>query len=102
MLKKWRFVLVLFLLCGVLISCGVEYDLVLSPRSDSDTASGVEEAARIFVIINQNTMTYHADSDCIYAARMTEENRLEICVPDSHYLADHGYTPCSRCAKKTK
>lgn len=102
MLKKWRFVLVLFVICGVLVSCGAERDLVLSPRTDSGMVSVVDGAARVFVIINQNSMTYHVDPDCVYATRMAEANRLEIRVLDLRYLAEHGYTPCSRCAGKTK
>ena len=100
--KKWRLALVLLLLCGMFASCGVERDFVLTPRTDSGTVSGREDAERVVVIINQSTMTYHTDVCCVYAARMAEANRLEIRVPDFRYLAEHGYTPCSRCAGKTK
>ena len=97
-MKAWRALLLLLLVCTFLYACGPESDVVIG-RHDETQATPAETETRFTVIINQNTMTYHIDPACRYAARMAEENRLEIAVPDLEYLTEHGYTPCNGCSQ---
>ena len=86
-----------FLLCLFLFSCAPETDFVISSET-TGTESAYETEIGIFVIINKNSFKYHLNSDCIYVSRMSEANRLEITVPNTDYLEEHGYSGCSRCA----
>lgn len=86
-----------FLLSLFLFSCTPETDFLI-PAETSKTESAYETETGIFVVINKNSFKYHLNPDCIYVSRMSEKNRLEITVPDTDYLEEHGYSGCSRCA----
>ena len=86
-----------FWLCLFLFSCAPETDFVI-PSGTSKTESAYETETGIFVIINKNSFKYHLNPDCTYVSRMSEANRLEITVPDTDYLKEHGYSGCSGCA----
>ena len=88
---------ILILLCLLCSSCGVKADFVISGTSSAEQLEK-EEEARIFVLINKNSRKYHLNRDCIYAIRMSEENRLEIKVKNTEYLREHGYAPCLKCS----
>lgn len=83
----------LFFLCG----CRAETEFTVSSVRIPCFAS-VSEEGRLTVLINKNSGKYHLDPSCVYAARMAEDNRLLIEVPDTEYLTEHGYAPCSRCS----
>lgn len=87
------------LLLGLLLFCGctAKTDFTVPTRTDETRSFHMDEE-RITVLINKNSRKYHLDFSCIYAARMKEENRLLIEVPDTKYLSEHGYEPCSRCS----
>lgn len=77
-----------------------------SPR-ESRESGGMPETSFIheeglFVIINKNSKVFHVSPDCIYAARISAKNRLEITVRDSVYLYEHGYSACGVCSNEYK
>ena len=88
-----------FSLCLVLCSCAPEADFVIPKETAKQTESESEDVNGIFAVINKNSGKYHLNADCVYAARISKENRLEITVPDINYLREHGYSGCSKCAK---
>ena len=102
-MKGPAFVLAALLLLTLLSSCGTQSDIVIhtDTRAQTSSAENTElpnepDEDRLFVVIN------HLDRDCIYAARMSEENRLEIEVVDIEYLTEHGYTACGKCSAAYK
>ena len=97
-MKRLRKTSVCFLLCLFLCSCSPETDFVISHGTALRTDVSYEYETGIFVVINKNSFKYHSDPDCVYASRISSENRLEITVPDTNYLKEHGYSACSRCS----
>jgi hypothetical protein len=91
----------LIILAAVIFLCGCapQTDFQILPTSN-ETATILEKEGRITVLINKNSGKYHLDASCVYAARMADENRLLIEVPDEAYLSEHGYEPCSRCSDR--
>ncbi len=91
----------LTLISFALIFCGcrAQTDVKVCPDAAIPTETE-EDTERITVIVNKNSRKYHLNAACAYALRMAEENRLEIEVPDSDYLREHEYEPCSVCAKE--
>ena len=89
---------VLVIACCLLFgSCGVKADFVIPRETQTISEDIVSEDERISVVINKNSGKYHLKTDCIYASRMSEANRLEIKVKSEEYLREKGYTPCSKC-----
>ncbi len=93
MRKLLMLALLSFFLCG----CSADADVTVSAES-LETTRYAEKEMRVVALINKNSGKFHLDLSCPYAARMAEENRLLIDVPDIEYLTEHGYEPCSRCA----
>ena len=108
-MKKSAFVLAVLLFLAALSSCGTQSDIVIhtDTRVQTSSAEGTElpnepDEDRLFVVINKSSKVFHLDRDCIYASRMSEENRLEIEVMDIEYLTEHGYTACGKCSAAYK
>ena len=95
-----RITLLLLACCLLFSSCGVKPDFVISRETVSPSHTKREEDTRIFVLINKNSKKYHLDPDCIYAADMSESNRLEMKVKSEEYLREQGYTPCAKCSSE--
>ena len=95
-----RLCAILLLCCLLFGSCGVETDFVISREPTESSWTNSEDEAKMLVLINKNSGKYHVDSDCVYASRMSEENRLEIKVKNEEYLLSRGYTPCSKCSSE--
>ena len=77
-----------------------------SPR-ESTKSSVLSETTSVkgdglFVIINKNSKIFHISPDCVYAARISEKNRLEITVRDRVYLYERGYSACGVCSNEYK
>lgn len=113
MKKRW-IPIVLLLAAVMLVSCGNTEEIVIhtgsslpyptqeSTEAESTAASAAEDGDGLTVLINKNSKAFHLAFDCIYASRMSEENRLEIEVESIEYLLEHGYTPCGRCSGEYK
>ncbi len=108
-MKGPAFVLAALLLLTLLSSCGTQSDIVIhtDTRAQTSSAENTElpkepEEDRLIVQHNKSSKVFHLDRDCIYAARMSEENRLEIEVVDIEYLTEHGYTACGKCSAAYK
>lgn len=84
----------------LLSSCVRRGDFVVDLNAETEAV--FYEETGVFVIINQNSRTFHLDADCSYLSRMKEENRMEMMVESTEALLSHGYQPCSRCAKHKK
>ena len=95
-----RITLLLLACCLLFSACGVKADFVISRETVSSSHTKREEDTRIFVLINKNSKKYHLDPDCVYAAAMSESNRLEIKVKSEEYLREQGYAPCAKCSSK--
>ena len=93
---KKQFTATVMLLAILFCGCRPETDVTVLPQT-SVSSETAEDSERLTVLINKNSKKYHTDLTCVYASRMTEENRLTIEVPDIAYLLEHGYEPCSRC-----
>ena len=107
MKKRW-IPIVLLLAAVMLVSCGNTEEIVIHtgsslpyPTQESTEASAADGDG-LTVLINKNSKVFHLAFDCIYASRMSEENRLEIEVESIEYLLEHGYTPCGRCSDEYK
>lgn len=107
-MKKRLFLVAVLLLIAVLTSCGNGKEIIIhtgSPTScqtSESTAAPLPDGEGLMVLINKNSKVFHLASDCIYASRMSEENRLEIKVESVEYLLEHGYTPCGKCSGEYK
>ena len=95
-----RLCAVLLLCCLTFGSCGVNADFVISRETTESSWTNDSDESGMLVLINKNSGKYHLDSDCVYASRMSEENRLEIKVKNEEYLLSRGYTPCSKCSSE--
>lgn len=107
-LKRPISLVALSLLLSLFVSCGTQSDIVIhtgkyaqSSQTENTTEPVVSEEGRILVVINKSSMIFHLP-DCIYASRMSEENRLEIEVESVEYLTEHGYAACGKCAGEYK
>lgn len=109
-MKKLAALLAAWLFCIVLSSCGSGGEIVIHTKAGSisqtkesttDMTESLSEKEGLFVVINKNSMVFHLP-DCIYAERMSSENRLEIEVESAEYLLEHGYTPCGKCCEDWK
>lgn len=108
-MKKLAFVVTALLLLTLLSSCGTQSDIVIhtdtrvqTSATESTELPNVSGEDRLSVVINKSSKVFHLDRDCIYASRMSEENRLEIEVMDIEYLTEHGYTACGKCSAEYK
>lgn len=107
-MKKRLLPIVILLAAVILTSCGNGEDIVIHtephpPRQTEESIPpAVSDGDGLTVLINKNSMVFHVMPDCIYASRMSEENRLEIEVESVEYLLEHGYTPCGRCSGEYK
>ena len=95
-----RLCAVLLLCCLLFGSCGADADFVISRESTASSQTNDCDGTEMLVLINKNSGKYHLDPDCVYASRMSEENRLEIKVKNEEYLLSKGYTPCAKCSSK--
>lgn len=108
-MKKYAFVVAVLLLLAATSSCGTQSDIVIHTDKRVQTSStestelpNEPDEDRLSVVINKSSKVFHLDHDCIYASRMSEENRLEIEVVDVEYLTEHGYTACGKCSAEYK
>lgn len=112
MKRRWIPIVLLFA-AVMLVSCGNTEEIVIHtgsslpyPTQESteaeSTAASAADGDGLTVLINKNSKVFHLAFDCIYASRMSEENRLEIEVESIEYLLEHGYTPCGRCSGEYK
>ncbi len=100
MLKKVCFLFTeILLLVSLFCSCTTGANVLISKDDYTKQVSSSHETERIPVVINKNSDIYHLDKNCVYAKKISPNNKLEIGVESLAYLETHGYKPCAWCAE---